>query len=218
MGGEKRREVVGVVGDVREDKLAKEPKPEIYVPIFQAFVSPFMAYVARTRVEPLSLAPTIRRAILEVDKNEPIAQVETMEQIVFAASAPPRFRTELLSLFSLLALLLTAVGLYGVTAYTVSQRTHEIGVGIAVGASPAGILKLVLRENAVLIAAGILLGLVGAMGLTRIVSTLLYEVKPTDPATFVSVSMLMLAVGLLACYFPARRARKVDPMVALRYE
>ncbi len=104
------------------------------------------------------------------------------------------------------------------TAYLVSQRTHEIGVRIALGAPPAGILRLVLRESAVLIAAGILLGLVGAMGLARIVSTLLYEVKPTDPATFLFVSFLMLAVGLFACYIPARRATKVDPMVALRYE
>jgi putative ABC transport system permease protein len=218
MGGEKLREVVGVVGDVREDGLATEPIPEIYVPIFQAWVSPGMAYIVRTRVEPLSVAPTIRRAIMEVDKNQPIAQVQTLEHIVYVASAPPRFRTELLSLFSLLALLLTVVGLYGVTAYLVSQRTREIGVRIALGASPAGILKLVLRESAVMIATGILLGLAGAIGLARIVSTLLYAIKPTDPATFVSVSVLMLAVGFLACYFPARRASNVDPTAALRFE
>jgi putative ABC transport system permease protein len=121
-------------------------------------------------------------------------------------------------LFSLLALVLTAVGLYGVTAYLVSQRTHEIGVRIALGAPPVRILMLVLRESTVLIGAGILLGLAGAMGLTRIVSTLLFEIKPTDPATCLVVSSLMLAVGLLACYIPARRATKVDPMVALRYE
>ena len=218
MGGDKRREVVGVVGDVREEGLAIGPSPEIYVPLFQAWVSPGMAYVVRTRAEPLSLAPTIRREILDVDKNQPIAQIQTMEQILYGASAPPRFRTELLSLFSLLALVLTAVGLYGVTAYLVSQRTHEIGVRIALGAPPVRILILVLRESAVLIGAGILLGLVGAMGLTRIVSTLLFEIKPTDPATFLFVSSLMLGVGFLACYIPARRATKVDPMVALRYE
>jgi len=210
--------VVGVVGDVHEAGLAKEPIPEIYVPIFQAWVSPFMAYVVRTRVEPLSVAPTIRRAILEVDKNQPIAQVQTMEQIVFGASAPPRLRTELLSLFSLLALVLTSVGLYGVTAYLVSQRTHEIGVRVALGASPAGILRLVLKESTALIAGGILLGLAGALALARVVSTLLFAIKPTDPATLLFVSSLMLAVGLLACYLPARRAMRVDPMVALRYE
>jgi putative ABC transport system permease protein len=218
MGGGKNREVVGVVGDVREEGLAIGPSPEAYVPLFQAWVSPGMAYVVRTRAEPLSLAPTIRREILDVDKNQPIAQIQTMEQILYGASAPPRFRTELLSLFSLLALVLTAVGLYGVTAYLVSQRTHEIGVRIALGAPPVRILILVLRESAVLIGAGILLGLVGAMGLTRIVSTLLFEIKPTDPATFLFVSSLMLGVGFLACYIPARRATKVDPMVALRYE
>jgi putative ABC transport system permease protein len=218
MGGGKNREVVGVVGDVREEGLAIGPSPEAYVPLFQAWVSPGMAYVVRTRVEPLSLAQTIRREILDVDKNQPIAQIQTMEQILYGASAPPRFRTELLSLFSLLALVLTAVGLFGVTAYLVSQRTHEIGVRIALGAPPARILMLVLRESAVLIGAGILLGLAGAIGLTRIVSTLLFEIKPTDPATFLFVSSLMLAVGFLACYIPARRATKVDPMVALRYE
>ncbi|HXX22023.1 MAG TPA: ABC transporter permease [Terriglobia bacterium] len=216
--GEKLREVVGVVGDVREAGLALAPSPEMYLPIFQAWVSPGMAYVVRTRVEPLSLAQTIRRAILEVDKNQPIDQIETMEQVFYAASAPPRFRTELLSMFSLLALVLTAVGLYGVTAYLVSQRTHEIGVRIALGATPARILTPVLRESAILIGMGILLGLGCGLGLARLVSSLLYGIKPTDPITIVCVSALMLAVGFLACYLPARRATKVDPMVALRYE
>jgi putative ABC transport system permease protein len=218
MSGPKFRQVVGVVGNVREGGLAISPTPEVYVPLFQAWVSPGMAYLVRTRAEPLSLAQTIRRAILEVDKNQPIFGIQTMEQILYGASAAPRFRTELLSLFSLLALMLTAVGLYGVMAYLVSQRTHEIGIRIALGAPPARILGLVLRESAGLIGAGILLGLAGAMGLTRVVSSLLFEIKPTDPATFIFVSSLMLAVGLLACYIPARRAMKVDPMVALRYE
>jgi len=218
MGREKRREVVGVVGDVREGGLAFDPSPEIYVPLFQARVPPGLPYLVRTRAEPLRLAQTVRRAILEVDKNQPIFGIQTMEQILYGASAAPRLRTELLSLFSLLALVLTAVGLYGVMAYLVSHRTHEIGIRIALGAPPGRILMLVLRESAVLIGAGILLGLAGAMGLARIVSTLLFEIRPTDPATFIFVSSLMLAVGLLACYIPARRATKVDPMVALRYE
>jgi len=218
MGGEKRREVVGVVGDVREGGLASDPSPEIYVPLFQAWVPPGLPYLVRTRAEPLSLTHTIRRAVLEVDKDQPIFQTQTMEQILYGASAAPRLRAELLSLFSLLALALTAVGLYGVMAYLVSQRTHEIGVRIALGAPPARILKLVLQESALLIAAGILLGLVGAIGLARLISTLLFAIKATDPATFVLVSLLVLAVGLLACYIPARRATKVDPMVALRYE
>ena len=218
MGGNKLREVVGVVGDVRESGLALAPSPEIYVPLVQAWITPAVVYAVRTRVEPLSVAQTVRRAILEVDKNQPIAQVQTMEQVFYTASAPPRFRTQLLSLFSLLALILTAVGLYGVTAYLVSQRTHEIGVRVALGAAPVRILVLVLRESAVLIVAGIFLGLAGAVGLAHLVSSLLYAVKPTDSGTFVGVSALMLAVGLLACYLPARRATKVDPLVALRYE
>jgi putative ABC transport system permease protein len=169
-------------------------------------------------VEPLRLTPSIRRAILEVDKNQPIFGVQTMEQILYGVSAPPRLRTQLLSLFSLLALLLTAVGLYGVMTYLVSQRTHEIGVRIALGAPPAGIVTLILGESVLLIGAGILLGLAGALGLTRLVSTLMYKVRPADAATFLFVSSLMLTVGFLACYLPTRRATKVDPMVALRYE
>jgi len=218
MGSQKRREVVGVVGDVREGSLASDPSPEVYVPLFQSWVPPGLPYLVRTYAEPLNLAHSIRRAILEVDKEQPVFQTQTMEQILYGASAAPRLRTELLSLFSLLALALTSVGLYGVMAYLVSQRTHEFGVRIALGAPPARILKLVLRESALLIGVGILVGLVGAIGLARLISTLLFAVKATDPATFVLVPLLVLAVGLLACYIPARRATKVDPLVALRYE
>ena len=218
MGGEKRLEVIGVAGDVREGGLAIDPGPEMYVPLFQAWIPPGLPYLVRTRAQPLSLAQTIRRAIMEVDKNQPILEAQTMEQIFYGASAPPRLRTQLLSLFSFLALTLTVVGLYGVMTYMVSQRTHEIGVRIALGAPPWGIVRLVLSESALLIGAGLLLGLAGAVALTRVLSTLLYAIKPTDPATFLFVSSLMLAVGFLACYIPARRASKVDPMVALRYE
>jgi putative ABC transport system permease protein len=218
MGGEKRLEVIGTVGDVREGGLAIDPAPEMYVPLFQAWIPPGLPYLVRTRAEPLSLAQTIRRAIMEVDKNQPILEAQTMEQIFYGASAPPRLRTQLLTLFSLLALMLTVVGLYGVMTYAVSQRTHEIGVRIALGAPPGGIVRLILSESALLIGAGLLLGLAGAVAMTRVLSTLLYAIKPTDPATFLFVSSLMLAVGFLACYIPARRASKVDPMVALRYE
>jgi hypothetical protein len=218
MGGEKRREVVGVVGDVREGGLAVDPSPEMYVPLFQAWLAPGLPYLVRTRAEPLSLAQTIRRAVMEVDKNQPIFGIETMDLILYGASAPPRLRTELLGLFSLLALMLTAVGLYGVMTYTVSQRTHEIGVRIALGAPPTGIVRLVLRESTLLVGAGLLLGLAAALALTRVLSTLLYAIKPTDPVTFLFVSFLMLAVGFFACYVPARRATKVDPMMALRNE
>ncbi len=218
MGTETRREVIGVVGDVREGGLAIDPAPEMYVPLFQAWLAPGLPYLVRTRAEPLSLAQTIRQAIMEVDKNQPVFGIETMDQILYGASAPPRLRTQLLSSFSLLALMLTVVGLYGMMTYSISQRTHEIGVRIALGAPPAGIVRLVLGESALLIGAGLLLGLAGAIALTRFLSTLLYAIKPTDPATFLFVSSLMLAVGFLACYVPARRASEVDPTVALRYE
>jgi len=218
LGTEKRREIVGVVADVRERGLAFDPSPEMYVPLMQAWISPGMACMVRTRLEPLSAGQSIQRAVMEVDKNQPVLQLQTMEQILYGAAAPPRLRTELLSLFSLLALVLTAVGLYGVMTYLVSQRTNEIGIRIALGAPPARILTLVLKEGVVLIGVGILLGLAGAAALARVASSLLFETKPTDPSTFMLVSCLMLAVAFLACYIPARRATKVDPMVALRYE
>jgi putative ABC transport system permease protein len=219
LGGSTSREVVGVAGDVREAGLAQGPAPEVYLPLFQSWVSPGGAtYLVRTNVEPLSLAPSIRREISLVDKDRPIALIQTMDHILSDASAQPRFRTNLLSLFSLLALVLTAVGLYGVMAYTVAQRSHEIGVRMALGARPRQILRLVAREGASLVGAGILLGLAGALALTRFLESLLYEIKPTDPAVFVGVAVLLAVVAFGACYFPARRAMRVDPMVALRHE
>lgn len=212
------REIVGVVGDVREDSLDQTPTPEVYLPIFQAWVAPGAAYIVRTRVEPLGLAQSIRGVIQQADKDQPIAEVQTMDHIVYSASARPRFLTDLLSLFSLLALVLTAVGLYGVTAYLVSQRTHEIGVRMALGASASRILWLVFRESAWLIAVGMSAGLAGALALSRFLQSLLFEIKPTDPATYVGVSLMLAIVAFAACYFPARRAMRVDPMVALRYE
>jgi putative ABC transport system permease protein len=218
MGGANFREVVGVAGDVREAGLDRDPVPEVYLPLFQAWIAPEAAYLVRTRGEPLSLAQTIQREILLVDKNRPIALIQTMDHVLSDVSAQPRFRTDLLGLYSLLALVLTAVGLYGVTAYSVAQRAHEIGVRMALGARPRDIARLFLGEGILLAAAGITIGVAGALGLTRFLRSLLFEVKPTDPLTFIGVAVVLGLVAIAASGIPARRAVRVDPMVALRYE
>jgi putative ABC transport system permease protein len=212
------REVLAVAGDIRDGRLESEAEPEVYVPIAQAWVSPSVAFVVRSPVNPAGLAGALRHAIYAVDKDQPVSSMQTMQQILADTVAQPRFRTLLIVAFSLLALVLTAVGLYGVLAYSVSERTHEIGVRLALGAERADILKFVLKQGASLTFAGVALGLAGALALTRFVASFLYDVRADDPATFAGVSLLLVAVALLATYVPARRATKVDPMVALRYE
>jgi len=218
MGGASFRKVVGIVGDVREAGLDRDPGPEVYLPLFQAWVTYEAVYLVRTRGDPLRLAQTIHREILLVDKDRPIALIQTMDHVLSDASAQPHFRTDLLGLFSLLALVLTAVGLYGVMAYSVAQRTHEIGVRMALGAHPRDIARLFLGEGSLLAAAGIAIGIAGALGLTRFVRSLLFEVKPTDPVTFIGVAIVLGLVAIAASGIPARRAMRVDPLVALRYE
>jgi putative ABC transport system permease protein len=213
------REIVGVVGDVREDALPQTPRPQLYVPAFQRNIPIFAGYfVVRTTIDPQNLAAPIRGEIRAVDKAQPISAIQTMDEILSDAVASPRFRTELLGLFSLLALVLTAVGLYGVMAYSVAQRTHEVGIRLAVGAEPRQVLKMILRDGMFLVSVGIVIGLAGAFALTRVVTSMLFNVKATDPTTFVGVTALLCIVAFLACYIPARRAMRVDPMVALRYE
>jgi len=210
-------EIVGVVGDVRQRGLADDAKPCVYRPQSFGFWGG-ESLVIRTSSSPLSLAEAARKAVLEVDPAQPVVAVRTLEQVVGASIAQRRFVLMLLGGFAGGALLLTAIGLYGVIAYAVSRRTREIGIRMALGATRRSVLGLVLGGGIKLAVLGVAVGVVGALALSRALATLLYEVRPTDPLTFAEVSLILLLVALLACWLPARRAARVDPMEALRNE
>ena len=209
--------IVGVVGNVRHLGLDVEPRPEIY---YHTNTSPPFGpvVVIRTTSDPQRLISIARAKVRELDRDVPVSNVSTMEQLVAQSVAQRRFGMFLLGVFALLALLLAAIGIYGVVSYSVTQRTQEIGVRMALGASASDVLKMVLRNGMSLALVGVALGLAGAFGLTRLMSRLLFEVTPTDVTTFTLVSVALTVVALLACYLPARRAMKVDPLEALRYE
>jgi putative ABC transport system permease protein len=215
-GGHKVQ-VIGVVGDVRHSALDKEAGLEMYLALPQ-FPFNFMDLVVRSKIAPEALAPTVRQAVWSVDPSQPVEHFRTLQHMVDTALSPRRFSMSLLIAFAASALLLAAVGTYGVMAYAVAQRTHEIGIRLALGAQRRDVLWLVVGQGAVLALIGVAIGVAGALGLTRFLSGLLYEVKSNDPISLLSVSILLIAVALLACYIPARRATNVDPMVALRHE
>jgi putative ABC transport system permease protein len=210
-------EIVGVVADVKNQELKEPSEPEFY---FSSLQGPFqtMSIVLRSSVEPNSLVSAVRQAVNEVDKTVPVSNFETMERIVTESVMEPRFNMVLLSLFSTIALLLCAAGIYGVTTYTVTQRTHELGIRLALGAQIGDVLKLILRQGVTVILVGLAIGLAAAFVLTRLLKTLVFGVSTTDPLTFIAITSLLALVALVACYVPARRATKVDPLVALRYE
>jgi len=215
--GEMTDEIVGVVSDFKYESLQTEAKPEIYVPHAQNGFGG-MALVVRTRVQPETLTAAVQRAVWPVEKNVVLSRVMTMTELLADVTARPRFLLWLLSVFALVALLLTGVGVYGVLAYTVAQSTREIGIRMALGAEARDMLKLVLGQGMVLALLGVGIGLLGALALTRLLKTLLFGVSATDPLTFAGVAALLCVVALLACWIPARRATKVDPMIALRHE
>ena len=210
-------EVVGVVSDVRYRAIETAPVPDVYLPLAQSYQSRMRLFV-RSALDPSTLAPAIAREVRALDGNLPLSELKTMDDRVADAMWRTRIGAWLLSSFAALALLLTAIGIFGVMAQTVAQRTAEIGIRMALGARPRDVLGLVLRRAAVVTAAGIVIGAAVALLLTRLLAALLYGVESGDPATFVSVAVLLGVIALVAGYIPARRATRVDAIAALRAE
>jgi predicted permease len=210
-------QVVGVVRDGKYGSLGEAPRPYIYQPLLQSY-DPKMTLVVRTTGEPQSVAAAVREQIRALDANLPVAGVSTLRDQVALSLFPARVAAWTLGSFGLLALLLAAIGIYGIVSYSVAQRTREIGVRMALGARQGDVLRLVLGQGLIVIAAGVAIGLLIAFGSTRVLAGFLYGVGATDAATFVGVPLVLGLVALVASYLPARRATKVDPLVALRYE
>jgi putative ABC transport system permease protein len=210
--------IAGVVKDVRQFELNADPKPQMYLSYMQAgFFAP-RDLVISTNVEPMSLASSVRRAVWEIDKEQPVSNIRTMEEILSESIGRQRFSMLLLGIFASVALLLAAVGLYGIMSYSVTQRTREFGIRMALGARRIDVLKMVVGQGLKLVLIGVVIGLVAAFVLTRVMSSLLFGVSATDPATFIAISLVLIGVAVLASYVPAYRATRVDPMIALRYE
>ena len=209
------REIVGVVGDTKTSALDAESGAQIYVPHAQDAGWNFMALVVRTASDPAAFAATLRREVQALDKDQPIYNVRTMDDVVANSLGTRRVSMQLFAVFAGAALLLAAIGIYGVMAYSVTQRTQEIGIRIALGAQKSDVLGLVIRQGMTLTVIGVVVGLVGAFALTRLIASLLFGVAATDPLTFVAIPLLLLFVALVACYLPARRAARLDPTVAL---
>jgi predicted permease len=210
--------VVGVVSDARYGALDQDAQPTVYASILQHDFSMASFFTVRSDGDPMALIGPIRSVIAQMDKNLPLGNVATMEEIMSTSVAQPRLQTFLLGLFGGLAMILAAVGIYGVMSYSVTQRTSEIGIRMALGADRASVLRMVMVHGLRLAAIGLAIGLALALAVTRVMSTILFGVSPTDPLTFATIAVLLALVALLACYIPARRATRVDPMVALRYE
>jgi putative ABC transport system permease protein len=211
------REVVGVVADIKLNGVERSTPMQAYFPFTQMAWTNF-SIVVRTTGEPLQLAGSVERAIHTLDKDLPVTAIRSMDQLLGNAHAARRLNLIVLASFAGLALLLAAVGIYGVIAYSVKQRTHELGIRMALGAQAGDVLKLILAQGLRLALLGVVLGLGAAVGLTRWMESLLFEVRPTDPLTFTVIAAVLVLVALFACWIPAWRATKVDPLVALRYD
>jgi putative ABC transport system permease protein len=227
-GGDKEnkpRVVIGVIADIKEIGLDQPARPTIYIPqaqVFDSFNQMTNFWFASTCIvktaRPLNLDSEIRTIVAAVDPEEPVARIESMDRVLAHSIALQRFLMILMGIFAGLALVLAAVGIYGVLSYQIARRTHEIGIRMALGAAPGDVLRLVLREGMFVVFAGVVVGIAAAFGLSRFLASVLFGVQPADPLTFAAVVFVLVAVALLACYIPARRATRVDPLVALRYE
>jgi len=211
-------EIVGVVGDITYNGLEAETLPAFYRPIAQSTWWSTLLIIKTEAIDPLSLTAAVRNEMGALDRELPVTQISTLEQRFSKSVAQPRFRTALVALFAALAMVLASIGIYGVISYSVTQRTHELGIRIALGARSRDVVMLVVRQGMKLAVIGLGLGLLGALALTRLMTKLLFGVSATDPATFALIALLLTLVVLLACYIPARRATKVDPLTALRHE
>jgi putative ABC transport system permease protein len=224
--GESWLSVVGVVKNSVRADWAAAPDDEMFLPYLQtrsyqerpSNAWAYMTLVVRTTGDAASLAPALRSVVSSLDRAVPVSQLQTMEEVVARSNVRPRFYLLLLGAFAAVAVLLAAVGIYGVVSYSVSRRANEIGIRMALGARPGDVLRLIVGQGMGVVLAGAAAGLVGALALTRLMSSLLYGVGASDPATYVAVCLLMTAVALAASYLPARRATRIDPLIALRYE
>ena len=212
------REIIGVVGDTKTGSLTTDGGAQIYVPHAQDAGWNFMGLVIRTTGDAAAFAPTLRREVQALDKDQPIYSVRTMDDVVANALGTRRVSMQLFAVFACAALLLAALGIYGVMAYSVTQRTQEIGIRMALGAQMRHIMQLILKHGVALVVLGVVVGLVAAVLFTRLMAHLLYGVTATDPLTFGAIALLLTFIALVACYLPARRAAHVDPVIALRSE
>ena len=210
-------QIIGVVGDVKDQTLDQPPTPTVYYPHAHLAYNR-MVIVVRCNSNPLTAAEPIRRVIWSIDPAQPIADVRTMDQVIADTFSRQHFSTLLLAGFSAAALLLAAIGIYGILAYAVSERTREIGVRVAIGATPARVVSLIIRAAAPPVIAGVVLGISGALALTGLLRGMLFQISPRDPLTFAVVPAILALVALMAAYLPARRAAYLDPMIALRMD
>jgi putative ABC transport system permease protein len=213
--------IVGIVRDVRQRSLADTPSASVYQPyrqVNQPFFLSHISFVVQTRENPMAMASGIRAVLHRVDKELPTQSVTTMEAIIADTMTEPRAQTRLLGIFSIMALLLAAIGIYGVLVCSVAERTHEIGIRMAMGAAGKDVLWMVLRRTLMLAGSGVLIGTLGALAVTRVLAKFLFEVTPTDPFTFLAVTGILVMVALLSAWIPAQRAARVYPLVALRHE